>query len=140
MNLKLINIALTQYGIKEITGNQDNPEVLKYFNETGFDGAKLKDETSWCSAFVNWAALKAGAKTSGKLTARSWLTVGADTKSPEMGDVAVLWRESKASWKGHVGIFIREAGDFVYLLGGNQNNQVCISAYNKSQLLGYRRI
>ena len=38
---KVIYIAMTQAGIKEITGKEDNPEVLKYFNEIGYDGAKL---------------------------------------------------------------------------------------------------
>ena len=58
MNTKVVNIALSQYGIKEIPGINDNPEVLKYFNEIGFDGAKLKDETAWCSAFANWVISK----------------------------------------------------------------------------------
>ena len=56
---KVIYIAMTQAGIK-ITGKEDNPEVLKYFNEIGYDGAKLKDETSWCSAFINWVMKQAG--------------------------------------------------------------------------------
>jgi uncharacterized protein (TIGR02594 family) len=140
MNLNLVNIALSQYGIKEITGKQDNPEVLKYFNEIGFDGAALKDETSWCSAFVNWVALKAKVERTGKLTARSWLKVGLDVEYPEIGDVVVFWRESKDSWKGHVGIFIRKTDNLIYVLGGNQNNQVKISAYPDNRLLGYRRL
>jgi len=140
MNSTILNIALTQYGIKEITGKQDNPEVLKYFNEIGFDGASLKDETAWCSAFVNWVALKAKVERSGKLNARSWLTIGLEVQCPEMGDVVVLWRESPESWKGHVGIFIRKTENWIYVLGGNQNNQVKISAYPANRLLAYRRL
>lgn len=63
-------VALSQFGIKEISGKEDNPEVLKYFDDIGFDGDKLKDETAWCSAFANWCALKAGYEMSGKLNAR----------------------------------------------------------------------
>ena len=140
MNLNLINIALSQYGIKEITGKQDNPEVLKYFNEIGFNGKLLKDETSWCSAFVNWVALKAKVERTNKLNARSWLNVGLEVTAPEMGDVVIFWRESKESWKGHVGFFIRATDNWIYVLGGNQNNQVKISAYPKNRLLAYRRI
>lgn len=140
MNLNLINIALTQYGIKEITGKQDNPEVLKYFNEIGFNGSVLKDETSWCSAFANWVALKAKVERTNKLNARSWLHVGLEVTAPEMGDVVIFWRESKESWKGHVGFFIRATENWIYVLGGNQSNQVKISAYPKNRLLAYRRI
>ncbi|MCI2229579.1 TIGR02594 family protein [Polaribacter sp. MSW13] len=140
MNTKIINIALSQVGIKEVSGTQDNPEVLKYFNELGFDGAALKDETAWCSAFVNWVAKEANLQYSKKLNARSWLEVGTEVTKPEKGDVVVFWRDSKKSWKGHVAFFIRETQNWIYVLGGNQNNQVKISAYPKNRLLGYRRL
>ena len=44
--MKQLNKALSQYGIKEVTGSKDNPEIIKYFDALGFDGEKLKDETS----------------------------------------------------------------------------------------------
>ncbi len=136
----LIDIALKQFGHSEVAGKEDNPEVLKYFDETGFDGAKLKDETSWCSAFVNWVALKSDCKYSGKLDARSWLGVGEATEEPNLGDVVVLWREHPKSWKGHVGIFVRQTASWVYILGGNQGNRVSIQAYPRSRVLAYRDI
>jgi uncharacterized protein (TIGR02594 family) len=140
MNTKIIGIALGEIGVKEIPGTKDNPEVLKYFNEIGFDGAKLKDETAWCSAFANWVAKKANLRHSKKLNARSWLQVGTAVTTPEIGDVVVFWRGSKKSWQGHVAFFIRETQDWVYVLGGNQSNQVKISAYPKERVLGYRKL
>ncbi|CAL2077814.1 TIGR02594 family protein [Tenacibaculum sp. 190524A02b] len=137
---KILEIALSQIGIKEQAGEQDNPAVLKYFNEIGYNGAALKDETAWCSAYANWVAKTAGLQYSGKLNARSWLQVGNKVSTPQMGDVVVFWRESPSSWKGHVGFFIRETQDEVFVLGGNQNNQVKISAYPKNRLLEYRRL
>ncbi len=138
--MKHINLALSQFGIKEVVGKKDNPEVLKYFDEIGYEGSKLKDETSWCSAFVNWVCKKSNLPYSGKLTARSWLKVGRKVEMPKLGDVVVFWRESPESWKGHVGFFIRETDNLVYVLGGNQSNQVKISAYPKYRLLQYRRL
>ncbi|MBS9775009.1 MAG: TIGR02594 family protein [Tenacibaculum sp.] len=138
--MKHIDLALSQVGIKEITGKTDNPEVLKYFNELGYDGTKLHDETSWCSAFANWVCKRAGLPYTGKLTARSWLNVGERVYTPKMGDIAVFWRESPESWKGHVAFFIRETPNWVYVLGGNQSDQVKISAYPKFRLLEYRRL
>jgi hypothetical protein len=56
------------------------------------------------------------------------------------GDIVVFWRESIKSWKGHVGFYIREKDGWIYTLGGNQANQVKISAYPKSRVLSYRRL
>lgn len=137
-NEKIMKAALSQIGIKEIVGKQDNPEVIKYFESIGY--GSLKDETSWCSAFMNWVAKEANVERSGKLDARSWLNVGHEIDIPDQSDVVIYWREDPKSWKGHVGIFIREANGWIYTLGGNQNNQVSISAYPKARLLGYRRL
>ncbi len=140
MVVDILNIALKEVGVKEVAGNQDNPEVLKYFNILGFDGKKLHDETAWCSAFANWVAKKAGYEFTGKLTARSWMKAGVSTENPKQGDVVVFWREHLTSWKGHVAFFIKETKDKVYVLGGNQNNQVKISAYPKNRVLSYRKL
>jgi uncharacterized protein (TIGR02594 family) len=134
-----INIALKEYGVKEILGSNDNTRILNYFKEIGHSWVK-NDETAWCSAFANWVALKSGCKTSGKLNARSWLEVGSKTESPKIGDIVVFWRESKTSWKGHVGFFIKETDKHIYVLGGNQNNEVNITPYRKDRLLEYRNI
>lgn len=145
---KLIEIALSQYGIMEIRGAKDNPEIIKYFDALGFDGKALKDETSWCCAFVNWVCLQAGIPQTGTLNARSWEDKGVKTTSPELGDLAVFWRGKNENdciagtnlKKGHVAFYIKEDKDSVYVLGGNQSNMVCISAYPKSRLLTYRSI
>ena len=140
MNKQIIDIALGEYGVAEITGQQDNPRVLDYFDASGFNGKKLKDETAWCSAFANWVAIQAGVSSSGKLNARSWLDVGQEVTSPEKGDVVIFWRGSPSDWRGHVAFFIRETANWVYVLGGNQGNRVSIKDYPKSRVLGYRRL
>ena len=137
--MKPFEIALKEFAVKETVGVVDNPEVLKYFDDIGFDGSALKDETAWCSAFANWCCLKSGYKRSGKLNARSWLTIGEQTETPELGDLVILWRVHPSSWKGHVGFFIAERKGYIYILGGNQSNRVKISGYPKHRLLEYRR-
>ena len=52
----------------------------------------------------------------------------------------LFWRESRNSWKGHVNIFIREEGDLIHCLGGNQGGLVQIVKYKKNRLLGFRRL
>lgn len=136
----LISVALSQYGVKEVQGTKDHPQIVNYFTSLGYDASKFKDETAWCSAFANWVAQQAGYEKSNKLTARSWLQVGASTATPKQGDVVVLWRESPDSWKGHVGFLIKESKRYVYLLGGNQGNSVSIKAYPKNRVLDYRKL
>lgn len=137
MNTKLIEIASTKYGVKEITGSQHNQEIVNFSKEVGF---KIEDdETAWCSIFVNWVTFKAGYERSNKLNARSWLNVGEETQSPELGDLVILKR-GNSEWQGHVGFFINIVGDLIYVLGGNQSNMVNITPFKLSEVLGYRKL
>lgn len=139
INQEIVNMGLSQIGIREILGRQHNPEVLKYFSATRHSWVST-DETAWCSAFINWVAKKLKLTKSNELNARSWLTIGEAVKSPKMGDIVVFWRVKKTDWRGHVGIFIRQDEKYIYTLGGNQSNRVEISAYPKSRFLAYRRL
>ena len=134
---KLLKIAFTQYGIREISGEVSNIEVNKYFDALGLN---YDDNYAWCSAFLNWCCMEAGLNYSGKLNARSWLEVGEEVAEPELGDIVIFWRESEDSWKGHVAIYINDDGNHIYVLGGNQNNMVCIKSYPSYRLLGFRRL
>ena len=57
--MELLKQAASQLGIKEISGDDDNPQIIHYAVESGFTGID-DDETAWCSIFVNWCATKAG--------------------------------------------------------------------------------
>lgn len=137
--MKPYEAALSLYGLREITGHQDNPIIVQMFNDMGYDGAKLKDETSWCALLVGWCCKVTGHKHTGRLDARSYLKLEEETNDPVLGDIVVFWRESIESWKGHVGFYIRTEGNYVWVLGGNQSNQLIISRYLKSRVLGYRK-
>lgn len=139
LNQKILEVALSEYGIKEIEGDIHNSRILQYFREIGFQDIQ-NDETGWGAAFANWVLSQVGQKHSSKLTARSLLTIGDEATSPLAGDLCVFWRSSPTSWKGNVGFYINEDSESIYVLGGNQNNQVQISAYPRERLLGIRRI
>lgn len=140
--MRVIDVALSQYGIKEIPGTRHNPEVLKYFRETGYNEKHITDETAWCSAALIWIAQTCDISVHPKvnLTARSWQNAGKKIEVPNIGDLAIFWRTAPSSWKGHVGIYISENKNYIYVLGGNQRNSFCIMPYPKSRLLGFRRI
>jgi len=135
----LVEIALAEYGKKEIEGSRHNMDIVNYAKESGFLWVN-DDETPWCSLFLNWAAMESNLERSKKANARSWLSVGKEIIAPEIGDIVVFWRNSPESWQGHVGIYINEEGEYVRVLGGNQGDQVNISKYSKKKVLGYRRL
>jgi uncharacterized protein (TIGR02594 family) len=131
--------AMQYYLLQEIPGEEHNPAILNFFATIGHSWVQ-DDETAWCSAFINYIAHVCGVEKSGKLNARSWLDVGEDQHKPEKGDIVVLWREKRASWKGHVGLYVGEEVGKIHILGGNQNNEVNITAYPSYRLLGYKKL
>nr|WP_319400813.1 TIGR02594 family protein [uncultured Carboxylicivirga sp.] len=139
--MTLLGFAINELGVKEISGSEHNPEILKYSSETGIKGMNT-DEVPWCSAFVNWCVFKSNLPFSGKANARSWLNVGVETSEPHPGDIVVFWRESIDSWKGHVGVFMGFSanGQRVFCLGGNLGNAVSICDYDAQKVLGFRKI
>ena len=60
---------------------------------------------------------------------------------PERGDVVIFWRGSPASWMGHVALYHGPAANSndILVLGGNQNDELNISAYSTARVLGVRR-
>lgn len=131
--------ALKEYGTHDILGPQSNSKVLKYFKDIGHAWV-TDDDTAWCSAFANYIMQKCGLSHTGKLNARSWLDIGIPVQTPQIGDIVIFWRENPKSALGHVAFFVADAGTYIWVLGGNQNDQVCIEQYPKARLLGYRHI
>jgi uncharacterized protein (TIGR02594 family) len=102
-------------------------------------------QTGNCSIFMDWCAMKAGVERTHKANARSWLDVGEKTDNPQTGDI-VIFKRGNNTWSGHVAIYIApltvEHGktDLIYVLGGNQSNEVKISLYDSLNVLGYRKL
>ena len=136
---KAFQIALEEYGTKGVLGANNNARILTYFTQAGFKQVK-DDETAWCAAFINFCLDKAGANGSGSLMARSFLKYGKESPKPKIGDLVVLWRGTKDGTFGHVGFFVNETATTVYILGGNQSNEVNIKEFPKAQVLSYRAI
>lgn len=137
-NVKIVNSALKYYGIPELIDGKLNPTIDTMLDQ--MRESSNNENWAWCSAFVNWILYCNNIKGSDSLAARSFLKVGTKVNEPILGDIVVFWRESKESWKGHVGVYIRSVGGDIYVLGGNQGNTVCIRKYSASKLLGYRRV
>lgn len=130
-------VARAEIGVKEIKGPDDNARIVAYHAETNLRAKD--DETSWCSAFVNWVLDQCGIQGSREANARSWLAwEGGQRCEPQPGAIAILWRVSRIGWQGHVAFIDRIEGDTLWLLGGNQGDAVSIAPFPKSRLLGCR--
>lgn len=137
--LEFLKIGFGEIGTKGISGESHNQKIVNYFNEIGHTWVK-DDETAWCAAFLSWVFQKTTGEKLNLISARAFLNIGKATVKPELGDIAVFWREAVSSWKGHVGIYIARANEYVYVLGGNQANEVTVAKIPAKQLLGYRKL
>ena len=128
-------IAQGELGVKEIRGRRHNPQILKYHKATSLKAST--DEVPWCASFVNYTLLEAGVKGTNSARARSFENWGRITYNPQPGDLAVFYRGSKTSGKGHIAYVTDKEG--VYL-GGNQGNKVCYQKYASYRLICFRTL
>lgn len=133
-----LKIAWQELGVKEDESKEKaNPRIVEYLKTTS-DVSKEEansDETYWCAAFVNFCVKEAGIKGTNSAGARSWEDWGEELKQPIIGCIAVF----KRTGGGHVGFYIgSEEDNNILLLGGNQDNKVCIERRTTENLLSYR--
>lgn len=122
----------------EIPGKSSNQEILSWGKE--LDIRYSNDDIPWCGLFVAHCintALPYEPLIDNVLGARNWIKFGVPTTA-QVGAMAVFWRGSKTSGKGHVGFYVGEDEQAVHVLGGNQGNKVSIKRVHKTRLLGYR--
>lgn len=124
--------------LAEYPGAKTNPTIAGWL-------AKLKaawrdDETAWCGTFVADCFLETGiTPVKGWAGARNWINFGVHLTNPAVGCVAVFWRDTPSSGKGHVGFVVgKDALGNLMLLAGNQGNAVTIKPISKARLVGYR--
>lgn len=135
-NVPWLAVAIAEVGVAQYPPGRSNPRITQYHEGTNIRG--YDDKASWCSSFVNWCLAQAGVKGTGSALARSWLEWGEPLADPAPGCIAVLSRDDPASWKGHVGFYLRHDGQYVHLLGGNQLGEVREHDYPLDSVLGYR--
>lgn len=124
---------------KEKPGPGSNPKILEVYKAVdGISNPETRDDSllPWCSCFANWIAQKSGGKGTRSAMARSWLYWGRASDG-KVGDI-VVFKRGNDGISGHVGFVYKQGLVWIEVLGGNQTNQVCVSKYNKLNVLGYR--
>jgi uncharacterized protein (TIGR02594 family) len=138
---KWLEIARGELGQTEYLSyskSTPNPRVSEYFTKLGLPPDPIN--TPWCAIFVCWALEVSNYSSPKSASARSFLTWGQERQGkPNLGDVVVLWRgKSNDGITGHVGFYVREDEQYVYLLGGNQGDAVTEAKFLKSKIIGVR--
>lgn len=151
------DLAQRFVGVAEVNGKINNPQIMAMLRlDQSWPGS---DEVPWCSGFVNYVAWLLRLPRSKSLAARSWLQVGIPIHVSEAQagfDVVILQRGNVAlgpdviAAPGHVGFYagaevdeeatIGSVSEKVLLLGGNQGDEVNVSAFDIRKILGVRRL
>jgi len=139
-----LKIAEKELGQHEVKGGE-NPRILEYHATCTLHARE--DEIPWCSSFVNWCMIQAGIKGTNSAAAKSWLDWGQKIDTPTFGCVCVIKQRKQkhdpltGSASGyHVAFWLTEADGRVYLLGGNQGDEVKMSSFGLGsyEICGYR--
>lgn len=128
--------ALKLYGKKEQPGTGNNPEILKWAEETGLHHVYSADSVPWCGLFMAVISKRADKEIpKDPLWARNWAKFGQEVTEAMLGDVLVFKRASG----GHVALYIGEDSTAYHCLGGNQSDAVTITRIAKNRCIAIRR-
>lgn len=130
-----LKIALAEKQVLEAAGDKNNPRIIEYHSATSLKASS--DAVPWCAAFVSWALERAGVPSTKSSAARSYLNWGQSIPAPAPGCIVVLSRGDNPA-QGHVGFWLNEDEQSVFVFGGNQSNMVCVDVFEKSRVLDYR--
>jgi uncharacterized protein (TIGR02594 family) len=132
------DMALTKKGLHEDRDNAELREFLRADGKTLGDPSKLP----WCGDLLQTCiamTLKEEIIPVNPYLARNWMKFGKACK-PTLGAVVVFWRGKKDGYSGHVGFYAGESvdGKVLYVLGGNQSDQISVAPLKADRLLGAR--
>lgn len=124
-----MNEAARHIGLREIPGKRHNSTIVRWNRDLG--AWWTDDETPWCGTFVAHCLRSAGHPLPKYwMRAKAYFEWGVPC-SPRVGAIAVFGRKGG----GHVGFIVGENANSLYILGGNQRNQVNISPIAKNRLV-----
>ncbi len=111
----ILNIASSQIGVKEATGNNDGVQVEAYLRVT-----KLAKGSPWCAAFISWVFKQVGY--AGPITPWSpaLFPLAKQTLAPQRADVYGIY-SIELKRIAHCGILERRQHNWIIGIEGNTN-------------------
>ncbi|WP_444904771.1 TIGR02594 family protein [Microbulbifer sp. CnH-101-E] len=139
VSMPWLETAFDLIGTREKPGAGSNEAILGWAEDLDLFNYH-DDDIPWCGLFTAHciaSQLPEEVIPTSPLTAQNWKNFGREV-SPRLGATMVFWRESKDSWKGHVGFYWAEDDHAYHILGGNQSNSVNIKRIVKNRLISAR--
>lgn len=127
-------VAEAEIGMREVAGAGNNKRISEYFEATSL--GLQPDSVPWCAAFVNWVMREVGHDFTNSAMARSWIDYGKNSGGLVHGSIVVLKRGTPPA--GHVGFCVKADKNTVWLLGGNQNDEVNVTGFKRSLVIAHR--
>lgn len=128
-----ITEAKKYLGLHEGIGAADNPNVVKFYADSGHPEVK-HDSVPWCAAFVGGVLHRVDMKGTGTLWALDYAKWGQHLDKPVYGCIGA----KKRVGGGHVTFILGETPSYYICLGGNQGDRVCIEAIGKGGFVALR--
>lgn len=125
--------ARRHIGVKEVPGKANNPTILEWLRI--LKASWSEDSTPWCGSFAAISLLRASRFVpKEKFRALAYLDAGLRLSKPAYGCIVVFTRDGG----GHVGFVVgKDVRGNLMVLGGNQNDMVCISPFKFDRVAGY---
>lgn len=125
---------------REIRGEAVNEIIAGYYETMGVPRHLVDDDHQpWCAVFASAILKRCNIAPPRRFrSARAFMLWGKPCEQ-QPGAICVLWRDDPKGPHGHVGFFLYEKDGRVFLLGGNQGNQVSVHGFPVERVLGYRR-
>lgn len=138
-----LQIARRYDGLAEVPGPLSNPEILRMASAIGAPAWYHNDDQPWCAVAMNaWlqeAGLPFATGSRGdyfdRLRALTFLEYGQPLAGPALGAIGVFGRPEGGA---HVGLYLGQFKDLIYVYGGNQSNKVCATWLRERRLKGWR--
>ena len=113
----------------------DNQGIEQFIKQAGC--GQLGDP--WCAIWANAKLVQSKVAGTGSASSQSFRKDANFVKlaGPSLGAIAVYWRGSPRSGKGHVGFYMGETDTQVLTLGGNESDAVRNQFEPKARLFGY---
>jgi uncharacterized protein (TIGR02594 family) len=130
--MKWMEIAHAEMGVAEDKTEGSNDRILQYARAAGYTPRK-GDGDPWCGNFMAYVMAEAGYGLPAQpWRARAWEGWGRSV-GVQRGAVAIVPR-GKNPKQGHVFLIDRVDGEWVYGLGGNQNDSVSIAKFRRDRI------
>ena len=140
IDLPWMHIAHNYMGVVGETNLRVTPTVMKFFEEASKEAVPGDRHTPWCAAFVGAVLYEAHLPNTGTLWALDYAMYGQGLAGPMVGAIGVKSRSgmSDGHHLGHVFFVASFDAKYVYALGGNQGDKVCIERFPRSIKIQYR--